>query len=54
MRYDYFNIKVKSVIDVAIENGLSVATLCWPVCAKAPTKYNIAESVARDGENRHW
>ncbi len=43
-------IKVPSVIDLALANGMKVAALMWPVTAKSKIQYNLPEIFA----NRGW
>ena len=51
-RWYYDLIKADNIVAQAIKNGLEVATIFWPVMAKAPVKYNIPEIIARDHENQ--
>ncbi|MDP4143334.1 MAG: ectonucleotide pyrophosphatase/phosphodiesterase [Bacillota bacterium] len=43
-------IKCQTFYDLAIDNGMKVAALLWPVTAKSRIQYNMPEIFA----NRHW
>lgn len=51
-RWYYQLIKTPSIISQAVTAKLKVATIFWPVMAKAPVKYNIPEIIAKDHENQ--
>jgi len=49
----YFSlIEAESIVSQAIKSKLKIASVFWPVMAKAPIKYNLPEILARDHENQ--
>jgi hypothetical protein len=50
-RWYYSLIKHQNIVGTA-SKARSVATIFWPVMCQAPSKYNIPEIIARDGENQ--
>ena len=51
--YDARRIKAKTLWDEAAKNGLSVATVLWPVTGKAKAiKWNVPESLADHGKSQ--
>jgi len=51
-RWYYDLIQKENIVSQALKQQLKIASVFWPVMAKAPIKYNIPEIIARDHENQ--